>query len=337
MMRPREHRNVRFVRRAGCVFAVFLVLSAIGLSTVIAFALGGQHTRSNVVFAIAGALLVVIAFVFVASVRSVGLPMGSIVSAAERVGGGDYSVRVTERGPPFLRIVARAFNRMTASLDSAEQQRRNFMADIAHELRTPLAVVQGRIEGLIDGVYPRDDARLQELLDDTHLLARLIEDFRTLANAENGALTLKKEATDIDVLIEETISSFAQEAKTRGVTLRATDSDELPLIEVDSLRIREVLMNLIANALRHTSDGGSVDVAARATQSSVSVTVKDTGAGISEADLPHVFERFYKGRDSKGSGLGLAIAKNLVELHGGELRAVSEAGVGTSMTFVLPR
>jgi signal transduction histidine kinase len=344
----------RFLRRIAGVFAIVLLLSAIGAATLLSLLLGraGVVVQSPQVlwFAVIAATTVIIVLAaFSVAMRRVGLPLGDVVAAADRVASGDYSARVIEQGPLFLRSVARAFNSMTARLQAQDQQRRHLMADIAHELRTPLTVIQGRLEGLLDGVYPRDETRLSQVLDDTRILARLVEDLRTLANAESGALTLRKEPTDLAVLIHETATAFAAEAHARHVAVRVEDRKELPLVEVDPVRIREVLTNLLSNALRHTGGGGVVSVAAEVADTrektpgsrdtQVVVKVTDTGSGIPADDLPKIFDRFYKGRssqDAHGSGLGLTIARNLIVAHGGEIGAESREGHGTTMTFSLP-
>ena len=159
------------------------------------------------------------------------MPLGDIVSAAERVGSGDYTAELIERGPPFLRSVARAFNTMTSKLEKQEQLRRDLMADVAHELRTPLSIMRGRLEGIVDGVYRRDDATLTTLLDETRLLERLVEDLRTMAHAEGGTLTLQKESTDLGVLLGDVVRSFAARAEMEGVQLHADAPATLPLIE----------------------------------------------------------------------------------------------------------
>jgi signal transduction histidine kinase len=268
--------------------------------------------------------------------RRFGTPLGDIVSAADRVASGDYDARVAERGTPFLRRVARAFNGMTEKLEAQDRQRRQLMADIAHELRTPLTIVQGRLEGLVDGVYPRDEAQLTEVLEETRMLARLIDDLRTLANAEAGSLSLRKEPTDLAVLIHDAVGTFASDAAAARIALRVDDRAELPLVDVDPLRVREVLINLLANALRHTAAGGTISVTASTNERMVAVSVSDTGSGIARDDLPRIFDRFYKGATSHGSGLGLAIVRNLIVAHGGEVTAASELGRGTTIRFTLP-
>ena len=269
--------------------------------------------------------------------QRVTTPIGELMEAVGRVENGDYSTRLVERGPYEVRALLRAFNAMVEHLQLNETQRRNLLADVTHELRTPLTVIQGNLEGLLDGVYPRDDAHLKPILEDTHVLARLIDDLRTLALAESGALHLHREPTDLSVLAGETIASFRAQAEAAGVELSATIADDVPLLEIDPVRIREVLANLIANALRHTPSGGRVQVTGQldAGEQQVTVAVGDTGTGISPEVLPYIFDRFHKAGNSRGTGLGLAIAKNLVTAHGGEISAQSD-GQGTTIRFSLP-
>jgi len=222
-----------------------------------------------------------------------------------------------------------AIRRVAHVFREQERVRRQLVADVAHELRTPLAILQGRIEGLADGLYPRDDAHIAELLDATRHLARLVDDLRTIANAEAGALDLRKERTDVADLIREVGASFE----------RSIDVDiatALPMTDVDPVRIREVLLNVITNAIEHTPPGGTVGVRAATQGARLTIEVSDTGSGIAPEELPHIFDRFHKGEGSAGSGLGLAIARNLVLAHGGDIRATSEPGRGTTITISLP-
>lgn len=277
-----------------------------------------------------------IVFVFVMTMRRVGRPLGDVISAAERVASGDFKVRVRESGPPWLRSVAAAFNSMTSRLELQQRQRRDLMADIAHELRTPLSVMQGRLEGMIDGVYPRDERHVTQVLDDTRLLARLVEDLRTLAHSESGSLTLQKEPTDIGVLVDEALTSLKPEAEAREVTMRGDLPPDLPLMDVDPLRIREVVLNLVSNAIRYAGAGKAVDATVDLQPQAVTLRVRDNGPGIAPEDLPHIFDRFQKGATSGGSGLGLTIAHNLVAAHGGTIRAESRVGLGTTVIVTLP-
>ena len=269
--------------------------------------------------------------------RRVGAPLAAVMEAADHVAGGDYSVRVAERGPLPLRGLARAFNAMTARLQNHDRQRRDLMADVAHELRTPLTVMQGKLEGLLDGVYPRDDGQLEALLEETHVLSRLVEDLRTVALSESGALKLQKELTDPGGLARDVAGALAGDAAAGDVTLEVDAAADLPPIVIDPVRIREVLTNLLSNALRHTRPGGSVAVrVAAAPSGGISVEVRDTGTGMTPDDVARAFDRFYKGPESRGSGLGLTIARGLVVAHGGEIHASSEIGRGTTVAFTLP-
>jgi two-component system sensor histidine kinase BaeS len=204
-------------------------------------------------------------------------------------------------------------------------------------MRTPLAVITGNLEAILDGVYPADPAHLTPILDETRVMERLIDDLRTIALSEAGTLALHPEPTDLDVLIGEVLHAFAPVATAADVTLATESSGELPILDVDPVRIREVLSNLVANALRHTPAGGSVSVDGSAHARSVVLVVRDTGPGIDPTLLPHVFDRFVKGAASRGSGLGLAIARGLVEAHGGTISVDSPAGGGTTFRVELPR
>ena len=208
--------------------------------------------------------------------------------------------------------------------------RRQLLADVAHELRTPLAIVQGRLEGLLDGVYPRSEEELQRLLKETRHLGRLVDDIGTLANAEAGALELRKERTDLAELARDIVASFD-----RPIALDL--GSELPALEIDAGRIREVLLNLLTNAARHTPADGRITLRVETEPRQVVLHVEDTGSGIPPEELPQIFQRFHKGAGSTGSGLGLAISRDLVRAHGGNIRAASVVGRGTTLTITLPR
>jgi signal transduction histidine kinase len=259
------------------------------------------------------------------------------MEAADRVAAGDYTTRVAEHGPPPIRALASAFNTMAERLERHDRMRRDLMADVAHELRTPLTIMQGRLEGLLDGVYARDDRQIAELLGETQILARLVEDLRTLALSESGALRLQIEPTDLGALALDATRALADEARARQVTLVVDASPDLRPLEVDPLRIREVLTNLVSNALRHSSPGGNVEIQIKETTAGIAVEIRDTGAGMTDEELARAFDRFYRGPGSTGSGLGLSIARSLVAAHGGEIRASSEPGRGTTIVFTLPR
>ncbi len=269
------------------------------------------------------------------SLRRAAAPVGDMIEASGRVEAGDFSTRVPERGPREVRMLARAFNEMSARLEEVEQQRRSALADVSHELRTPLTVIQGNLEALLDGVYPADAAHLQPILEETRLMERLIEDLRTLTLAEAGSLTLHREPTDLGALLNEVAAGYRSQADEAGVALTVTAAGDLPTLEIDPARIREVVSNLLANALRHTPRDGRVEVSAALAGDAVEVTVHDTGSGIPPEQLDRIFDRFYRSPHSPGSGLGLPIARSLVEAHGGTMKATSEVG-GTTIRFSLP-
>jgi signal transduction histidine kinase len=330
----------RFFRRAAVVALVVLMFSAYGVTALAWLAatklgLVASEPSAPALWFVGGIVGLGVA-ITAATLRHVAMPIGGVMEAVERVAGGDYDHRVIERGPPPVRALARAFNTMTARLQNHDRLRRDLMADVAHELRTPLTVMQGTLEGLLDGVYPRDDARLQQLLEETHVLSRLVEDLRTLALSESGALKLQKESIDVAELARDAVAAFAAEAASRGVTLALDAPASLTPIEIDPVRIREVLANLLSNALRHTPANGSVHVRVTpAANGRVSIAVQDTGSGMTSDELAHAFDLFYRGSDSRGTGLGLTIAKNLVTAHGGEIQASSEKGLGTTVTLTL--
>ena len=331
----------RFFLRFGILLALLFFFScAIFAFIVSVFANWNSTERSIHPFAIVAVVFIFAGLLIVGrSFRRFALPIGDLVAASARVADGDYSARVSERGPREVRSLARAFNSMAARLQASDQTRRALLADVTHELRTPLTVVQGNLEGLLDGVYPRDDAHLQPILDETRVLSRLIDDLRTLALAESGTLQLQKEPTDLALLIGETVASFRAQANEAGVTLDADIAPNVPILNLDPARIRQVLENLITNALRYTPNGGKIRVQCSVNTSlskSVAVTVSDTGKGIAPDELPHIFDRFYKSRDSRGTGLGLAIVKNLIAAHGGGISAQSEVDKGTTIRFTLP-
>ena len=282
--------------------------------------------------------VLVIAFGGPRAVRRMAGPVEDVLAALGRAGDGDFAARVPVQGPPEARTLARSFNTMAERLQREDEQRRDLLTDISHELRTPLAVLQGTLEGMLDGVYPRDNEHLVMSLEETRTLARLIDDLRTLATAERAALQLNRTPLDLRDVARDAVAAFGDQAAAAGVTLTlAAAAGPPPVVDGDAERMRQVLNNLIGNALRYTPSGGIVTVRTRAAGDRVELTVEDSGAGISPADLPHVFDRFYKSKESRGSGLGLAIVKSLVEAHGGAVSAVSQASRGTSITMILPR
>jgi two-component system sensor histidine kinase BaeS len=277
------------------------------------------------------------------SARRVALPFADLIEAAGRVEAGDYAARVSEyhRGPRELRSLMQAFNAMAARLETDERQRRSLLADVSHELRTPLAVLRGDLEAMLDGIHPTDQAHLSAAVEEIGLMTQLVEDLRTLALAEAGTLALHVEPTDVAILAQDSAAAFNAVAEEAGVKVEVEVADDLPLIDIDPLRIRQVLVNLIANALHYAPQGSSVRVTGKREGAAIAISVADEGKGIAPEVLPHLFERFAKSDDSRGSGLGLAIARRLVEAHGGTIRAElgaepPKAPGGTVISFEIP-
>ena len=327
----------RFMRRMGCFFllmAVIVVSVVLLLAWLIGSAIGAAAGVAPTILIGLAALFVLV--MIGRAIRRAAAPVGDLIEASGRIESGDFSARVDETGPREVRTLARAFNAMSARLEETEQQRRSALADVSHELRTPLTVIQGNLEALVDGVYPADAEHLQPILDETRVLERLIDDLRTLTLVEAGSLVLHREPTDLGALLNEVAASYRSQAEQAGVTIAVQTPDHMPDIDIDPARIREVLSNLLTNALRHTPRDGKVDLAAELTGDLVEVTVQDTGSGIRQDQLDRIFNRFYRSPDSPGSGLGLAIAKSLVEAHDGEITAISDVGAGTRISFKLP-
>ena len=326
-----------FLRWVGCLFLGALLVAAV-MGGFVGAAFGHPGPRPFFPLFLFPMLLVVLIVVVAAGgLRRVTGPMNNLIDAARRIESGDYSARVPESGSRDIRSVARAFNSMSERLKAIDEQRRNFVADVTHELRTPLSVIRGQAEAIADGLYPADAVHLAPILDATQTLDRLVEDLRTLILSDAGSLVLRMESTDLGALVQETVDSFRTQSETGGVSLSAEIADGLPAVEVDPARIRSVVGNLLSNAIRHTPSGGSVAVAVKQAAERIAITVKDTGDGIPPALLPHVFERFVKGPTSTGSGLGLAIAHDIVAAHGGTLEIESAQGSGTVATVGLPK
>jgi two-component system OmpR family sensor kinase/two-component system sensor histidine kinase BaeS len=273
--------------------------------------------------------------------RRVVTPLADVVAAAHEVAAGDLTARVQVRGPGDLRSLSDSFNRMAGALETSDRQRRDLLADIAHELRTPLTVIRGRLEGVLDGVYPADEAHVAPVLEETYVLERLVEDLRTLTLAEARQLHFDRQAVDLGELAERAVGLFEAEAADRQITLRADLAPDLPPVQADAQRVGQVIGNLVSNALRYVPSGGRVTLSTRPVAGGgAELAVSDDGPGVAEADLPRLFDRFWRGDKSRnraagGAGLGLAIARQLVEAQGGTICAENQLGGGLKVAFVL--
>lgn len=323
-----------FLTVAGCTAAFWLGAGALGYldlppgpeglwrgAGLLGLALGGTAILSTI-----------------RGLRRLAAPVEDLIEAARRLESGDYTARASERGPAGLAGLARSFNSMAARLEREAAQRRNLLADLTHELKTPLTVIRGTLEGIQDGLYPADSSRLGPVLEEVQQLTRLIDDLQLLGLAEAGALRLQREETDLGEVAHEVAASFRPRAEAAGVRIAVDADAAAPAAQVDPARIRAVLANLMTNALRYTSPEGEIRlrVSRDAERGKVVLEVGDTGTGVAPDLLPRAFERFAKSPDSPGRGLGLAIARDLVRAHGGEITVESEPGKGARFRIELP-
>ena len=272
----------------------------------------------------------------------ISAPLAGLTQAARQVAAGRWDVQVPSSSIKEVDALARAFNQMAADLQHADHLRRNMTADIAHELRTPLTIIKGKLEGILDGVYPSTADHIVPVLEEATLLERLIDDLRLLSLAEAGQLPLYRDEVPVKDLLEDVRGTFATEAAQHQVTLSVEAPPDVGALAVDPQRMQQVLGNLVANSLRYTPPGGRIDLTARAHGDVVSIAIADSGSGIAPDDVPHIFDRFWRGdkaraRNGNSAGLGLAIARQLVEAHGGGIAATSKLGYGTTITVELPR
>lgn len=281
-----------------------------------------------------------IALITLVSGRILG-PVHRLRSAARRLGRGDLSQRVPSPGQDEIGELGRSFNTMAEALERAEQQRRSMIADVAHELRTPLSNIRGYLEAVKDGLVEPTPETIDTIADQASLLSHLVEDLRVLALAEAGSLRLDLQRISLEPILRAAAESFGPRAQAKGVDLTLDTAPDLPLVNADAARIAQVTGNLIENAVFQTPEGGSVRLSAETEESRVRVAVEDTGPGIEPEDLERIFDRFYRVDPSRtratgGAGLGLTIAKQLVEAHGGVIYAQSSLAGGSRFVFELP-
>jgi signal transduction histidine kinase len=274
--------------------------------------------------------------------RLISGPMRQLALAARKVANGDFSPRVTTNTDDEIGEVSVAFNTMAEQLEAKEKSRRQLLADIAHELRNPLSIIQGNLEAWLDDVITPTSDQVASVYDETVLLSRLITDLRDLSLAEAGQLKLDQKATELGEFIFAEIAGVQTRCREKQISISADLPSGLPLVLIDKDRIRQVLHNLVDNALRYTPPGGKIKIGADfANPGWLTLSVSDTGAGIPAKDLPHVFDHFYKADRSRhrghgGAGIGLAMVKRVVELHSGEVWVKSRKGKGTTFYFTLP-
>jgi signal transduction histidine kinase len=338
------NRFLRFV----LLILIFISLFVSG-SAALFYLIFSKYTGiQNIWLLVCGApfvLVLLIVFLLFNLYMRYGRPLEQLFNAINEVEEGNLSIRVPENKSDMFSDLIKRFNKMIGELERAAQQRRNLTADIAHELRTPLHIIQGNLEGIVDGVYEPTSEHIKDTLDETRLLARLVNDLQTLSLAETGNLPLHPTRFLLADLIQDLTSSFASQAASQGIDLKTNIANPGQYLTADYDRLNQVLSNLISNALRHTPQGGIVAVRtepAGDTQSAIRIRVSDTGSGIPAEDLPFIFDRFWRADKSRSgrshSGLGLAITKQLIVAHHGTIEVQSDGvpGKGTSFVIELP-
>lgn len=347
LQRPHFRFRKRGAGRRFFPFAIFLfgfAMLFIGGTAAILYWIFSEYAGvRNIWLLLCGAPVAVILlalFIIVRMYFRFGKPMEEIFNAIDSIAEGDLSVRVSENKSDMFSELFNRFNKMVGELERSDQQRRNLTSDIAHELRTPLHIIQGNLEGVIDGVYEPTPEHINNTLDETRLLTRLVNDLQTLSLAEAGQLPLHPSRFLLADLIQDLTTSFSSQASSLGITLQTKVDDPTKELNADYDRLNQVFSNLIANAIRHTPQGGQISLETETTPSAVRIAVKDTGAGIPTEDLPFIFDRFWRGDKSRtertNSGLGLAITKQLILAHSGTIDVESEVGKGTIFIIHLP-
>ena len=314
-------------------FPTLIILMIVGMAVLISKIISGVGNLSGwwALGAIPFLMMVVAGRALFRSWR----PVRRLITAAGSLADGDYTARVEPTGPRSMRAALNSFNKMATRLETADEQRRRLLADLGHEMRTPLTVVRGEIEAMIDGVHEIDSEQLGLLLNEVGVMERLLEDLRTLSLLDAGRLTLHLESTDLVTLVEDVAEGYRRRAGEIGVTVEVEAEGSAEML-VDPVRIREVLTNLADNALRAMPKGGRLRLGVDSSGGGVSIVVTDTGAGIPAAEVAQVFDRFHKGSTSRGSGLGLAISRDLIQAHGGTIAMESVVGTGTTVRVGLP-
>ncbi len=296
----------------------------------------------NKLLLLAAAIAGMLSFIFGAYMaKRLSSPISRVIKTAEQISEGNFNDRVNEASSTREIIeLTGAINTLAEDLGKQETLRKRLTADVAHELRTPIANLQSHLEAMIDGIWEPDAERLKSCCEETIRLSKIVGDLGTLARYDGENMILNKESIDISELIRTTVASFEKEFANKNITL-VTDIQE-QYIEVDKDKITQVLVNIISNAQKYTPEGGNVKISTSVDDDEVQISIKDTGMGILQEDLPYIFERFYRADKSRsratgGSGIGLAIVKSLVEAHEGTVLVKSEQGLGSEFVIVLPR
>ncbi|MBN1315236.1 MAG: HAMP domain-containing histidine kinase [Anaerolineales bacterium] len=347
----RKHKPGSLFVRLAAVFGVMglLVMGTMAVASLFISRLFAGDMRIAPMIWLAGCALSLVLPMLAAGLGTIAyrnfvMPLSDLMSTADSVAGGDLSARVNpRRGKSEFDQFTRSFNHMIEELERSDQQRRNLTADVAHELRTPIHIIQGNLEGILDGVYEPAPDHIQATLEETRALSRLVDDLHTLSIADTGKLNVNLEQVDVREILSDACTSFSGQAQVAGIELvMNAPGDSGYTIMADIGRLDQILSNLLTNAFRHTPQGGTITLSAEPIKEGVRIVVQDTGEGIPPQDLPYIFDRFWRGDRSRAridgahSGLGLAIVKKLVEIHQGTIVVDSHPGQGTLFTINLP-
>lgn len=296
----------------------------------------------NLGFVLAGVLGLILALTLAFLIAGrVSRPLDGLTVATGKIADGDYMERVEIKGGKEVEELGTAFNSLAASLEKNEELRQHMVADIAHELRNPLATLRGQLELMQDGKIECSRQAVDSLLEDVVLLSRIVDDLSQLSLVDAGKLEFVYQAVDCSAVLADIKARFDHEADSTGISLLVSASEGLPAVKADPTRLAQVLGNLVGNSIAHTPEGGTITLGAEIGQREVVFSVTDTGTGILPEEIPHVFDRFYRTDKSRtratgGAGLGLSIAKSLVEAQGGRIEASSSGEGGTTISFTIP-
>lgn len=310
-------------------------------------AVSSVSSRSSPLYSIllpvglASTFLALLAAVVIAMLsRRIVTPLAEVIAAARAVTAGRLDARVQVQGPQDLLALTEGFNQMAAALERNDRERRELLADVAHELRTPISAIRGRLEGMLDGIYPADASHISLALKANYLLERLVEDLRLLTLAESRQLRFEKKETDLKTVAAHAVEMFGAAAQEKDVQIELLSAPGDFVAILDPQRTEQILGNMLGNALRYAPSGGRVWLALERTGSAITISVCDNGPGVPEGDLPYIFDRFWRkdksrARHTGGSGLGLAIARQLAEAQGGRLSAENLAGGGLKVQWIV--
>jgi signal transduction histidine kinase len=296
----------------------------------------------NPVILVSGLMLLLTLVIGFLLMRRMVNPLSEVIAAAESVSAGHLNTRIKIRkSQDDMGTLVQHFNHMTETLERNDNERKALLADVAHELRTPLSVLRGRLEGILDGVYPPNEANIAQALEETYMLERLVEDLRLLTMAESRQLHFEIEETNLVELLRKSITLFAPQAKAKMNEIELQSDQEIILASVDPQRIEQVIANLVGNSLRYAPANSKILLTIEKNDADVTLKVADSGPGVPEAEIPYIFDRFWRGEKSRarvsgGAGLGLAICKQLVEAQGGTISAQNRAQGGLEVTIHLP-